>query len=84
MKATLVGKPNVAIGHAGWLIPSPNHVPNHWRRDAAEKLGWREKEGWTTQEEVELWSHVDLEAWNASFVGMDEVREELMRGVPHW
>jgi hypothetical protein len=84
MKATLAEEPNVVIGHAGWLLPSPNHVINHWRKDAAEKLGWRERDGWTAEEEDILWSHVDLEAWQAGFIGTDETREELMRDEPHW
>jgi hypothetical protein len=84
IKATLVEEPNKVIGHAGWLTPNSNHVVNHWRRDAAEKLGWSEQEGWTTEEENALWSHVNIEAWQAGFVGMDETREELMRGEPHW
>ncbi|KAE9980200.1 hypothetical protein EG328_000434 [Venturia inaequalis] len=84
VKATLVGKPDVAIGHAGWLIPCSTHVPNHWRQDAAEKLGWAEKEGWTPEEQVQLWSHVDLEAWQGVFLEADDVREELMRNTPHW
>lgn len=83
-KASLVGQPEVAIGHAGWLIPSSTHVPNHWRHDAAEKLGWAVKEGWTPEEQAQLWSHVDLEAWQGSFLGTDHVREELMRDTPHW
>jgi hypothetical protein len=84
MKATLVGEPNVVIGHAGWLTPSRNHVTSHWRKDAADKLGWIVQEGWTADEEDILWSHVDLEAWQASFIEMDEIREELMRDEPHW
>ncbi|TLD25993.1 acyl-CoA N-acyltransferase [Venturia nashicola] len=84
MKATLVGKPDVAIGHAGWLIPNSKHIPNHWRRDAAEKLGWAEKEGWTREEQDQLWSHVNLEAWQGAFLGTDDIREELMCNTPHW
>jgi hypothetical protein len=84
MKATLAGDSNVVIGHAGWLVPSSDHVMHHWRKDAAENLGWREREGWTTEEEDILWSHVNLEVWQAGFVGMDETREELMRDERHW
>jgi len=84
MKATLAEEPNKVIGHAGWLIPSSKHIMHHWRRDAAEKLGWRGKEGWTTEEEDSLWSHVDVEHWQANFMDIDEVRADVMRGEPHW
>jgi len=84
VKATLAKNPNQVIGHAGWLIPRPHHVLHHWRKDAAEKLGWREKEGLSSEEEEELWAHVDVDKWQGVFVGFDDVREELMRDEPHW
>jgi hypothetical protein len=88
VKATLKSDPDQrVIGHAGWLKPIEDgrrHVMHHWRRDAVEKLGWKEMMGWTDEEVDEMWEHVDIEAWQGTFKGMDEVREKRMWGVKHW
>jgi len=84
MKATLAKEPNQIIGHAGWLVPRPHHILHHWRHDAAEKLGWKDQEGWTDKEVKELWAHVDLKGWNDNFEKFDAVREDIMTGEPHW
>jgi hypothetical protein len=59
-------------------------VLNFWRIDASEKLGWREKMGWSEGEERELWKGTDAEAYTESFLKWDGVRERTMRGLGHW
>lgn len=84
MKVTLVNDPRRVIGHAGWLVPGPEHVLHHWRVDAAEKNGWREQQGWSQEFEDELWSHANKAGWQKVFEEYDDIRKEEMKGEPHW
>ena len=40
--------------------------------------------GWTDEQVKEIWSNVDVPKWEAIFEKYDDVREQLMKGEPHW
>ncbi|KIW04114.1 uncharacterized protein PV09_04925 [Verruconis gallopava] len=89
MKATLRSDPEQrVIGHAGWLMPVDDDgrrfIKHHWTRGAVEQLGWKEMMGWSDAEVEEMWEHVDVERWERSFKGLEEIREKRMRGIRHW
>ena len=86
-KAVLASDPSVILGHAGWLTPSRithEGMFNLWRRDAAFEFGWAKKMGWSTEEEAEIWEHVDVEAWQGVFKSMDPKVKEVMGDEPFW
>lgn len=79
--------PNRVIGHAVWQLPArtEKQILNIWRRDASEQLGWREKMGWTEEEEEALWQGFDLSVWQGEeFLPWDRAREGYLKGVGHW
>ncbi|KAF2689639.1 hypothetical protein K458DRAFT_330213 [Lentithecium fluviatile CBS 122367] len=79
--------PNRVIGHAGWLLPgrTASEIMNLWRRDASDVLGWRDKMGWTSSFEQELWSGVDVEySQDQNFIPWDRKRHAYVGGIGHW
>lgn len=79
--------PDRVIGHALWTLPqrTKSEIISVWRRDASDLFGWKEKMGWTQEFEDELWSSVDVDAWqNEEFVLHDRVREGYLKGIGHW
>ena len=67
-------------------MPAPEgvHSCHHWRYGALEKRGYKKKMGWTDEQVKEIWSNVDVPKWEAIFEKYDDVREQLMKGEPHW
>ena len=74
---------NQIIAVAGWTAPG-NPVHGLFRKDAVQYYGWQEKMGWSDADIEEMWKGVSIEAWDGTFAKDDKLREELMKGEPHW
>jgi hypothetical protein len=60
------------------------HSYHHWRYGALEKRGYKMKMDWTDEKVKEIWSNIDVPKWEALFEKMDDERERIMNGEPHW
>jgi hypothetical protein len=59
------------------------HTYHHWKYGALEKRGYKKKMDWTDEQVKEIWSNV-LPKWEAMFEKLDDERERIMNGEPHW
>jgi GNAT superfamily N-acetyltransferase len=74
---------NAIIGAAGWTGPgAPIH--NFWRYTAAGYYNWADKFNWTDEDFEEMWTGVDLEAWEEKMGSGDKIREQVMGDEAHW
>jgi GNAT superfamily N-acetyltransferase len=71
------------VGVAGWFAPGmPTH--NIIRRSAVDFYDFKSIMGWSDADVAEMWTGVDVEAWDKQFGDCDGVRKEVMGEEPHW
>ena len=72
--------------YAGFPNELPFHdayVPNCWRDDLVDVLGFKEKEGWADAEVKQMYAHHSLNYFE-EFVIYETGRIREMRRQPHW
>lgn len=74
---------STVIGLAGWFAPGcPLHNP--WRRSAVDFYNWKVLMQWSDADVEEMWSGVDLAAWDGEMAEKDEDRRRYFDGEEHW